>query len=141
MLLIEECEASIASGIRAGGITRADPEFADAQLEALTTICDRFASFGGRGHVCAWMRVVARNTAADQIHAEVRQRRIRDRLAAGRVDTVHLDEDYDDGPTVEQLAEAIVASLPPTYRDVVDAYYLQNRSAEEIAAELFISVD
>lgn len=139
--LIEDCETSIASGIRAGGITRADPEFADAQLEALTTICDRFASFDGRGHVCAWMRVVARNTAADQIHAELRQRRIRDRLAAGRVETVHLDDDYDDGPTVEQLAESIVASLPPKYREVVDAFYLERRSAEEIAAELFISVD
>lgn len=141
MTLIENCEVSIASGIRAAGVTRADREFADAELEALTTICDRFATFDGRGNPCAWMRVVARNTAADQIHAEIRQRRIRDRLNAARVDTVHIDDDFDDGPSAEQLAETIVAALPPSYRDVVDAYYLQNRSAEEIAQELFISVD
>lgn len=141
MALIEGCETSIASGIRAAGVTRADTEFGDAQHEALVTICDRFANFDGTGHVCGWMRTVARNTAADHISAQIRQRRITDRLAAARVDTVHVDADYDDGPSVEALAETIVAALPPAYRDVVDAYYLNNRTAEQIAEELFISVD
>ena len=119
----------------------ADPEFADAQHEALATICDRFDNFDGRGHVCGWMRTVARNTAADQIGAEIRQRRIRDRLNASRVETVHVDAEYDDSPSTEQVAETIVAALPPAYRDVVDAYYLNNKPVEEIADEFFISVD
>ena len=141
MTLIEDCETSIASGIRSGGITRADPEFADAQLAALTAICPAFVGFDGSGHVRSWMRIVARNCAADQIHAEIRQRRIRERLAAGRVETVHLDDDFDDRPSVEQTAETIVAALPPKYREVIDAYYLQGQKAEQIAERLFISVD
>lgn len=141
MAVIEGCEQSIASGIRAGGLTRRDREYADTEHEALTTICDRFGDYDPRGPVCAWMRAIARNIAVGHIRAEIRQRRIREKLAASRVETIHEDE-YDDGsPPAAVIAEDIVASLSPRYREVVEAYYLDGLSAEEIAETLYISVD
>lgn len=139
--VIETCERSIASGIRSGGLTRGDREYADTELEALTTICDRFGDYDHRGPVCAWMRAIARNIAVGHIRAEIRQRRIREKLAATRVETVHHDEEYDDGPAPAAMAESIVAALSPKYREVVEAYYLDGLPAEEIAQRLFISVD
>ena len=38
LMLIESCEQAIAAGIRSGGLTPGDSEYADAESEALTTI-------------------------------------------------------------------------------------------------------
>jgi RNA polymerase sigma-70 factor (ECF subfamily) len=141
VVLIEGCEKSVASGVRSAGVSRYDRDYADAEHEALVAICDHFGDYDGRGPVCAWMRAVARNIAVGHIRAEIRQRKIHDKLTAGRIETVHIDDEYDDGPSSNEIAADIVAALSPKYREVVEAYYLEGLGVEEIAAQLYISVD
>ena len=87
------------------------------------------------------MRIVARNIAVGQIRAEVRQRRIREKLSFNRVETTHIDEHSTDQVAPQEIAETITAALGPKYREVVEAYYLDGLDVDTIAEQLFISRD
>lgn len=135
--LIEGCSEAIARGLRAAGYTRYHDDYDDAEQQALRMIIESFAD-QPRHSPCGFMHTVAKRSAISRTRSEVRQRKVTERLRQQRAEA-HIDA-YDEGnPSPAELAELVVGSLSPIYRDVVVAYYLENKKVPEIAAELYIA--
>lgn len=115
----------------------ADDLAAEVTLRLLKNRSAGLRSYRGRGHLDAWLLSILRNMVVDVLRSSSSRLW---REAADVVDET-LARVPCPGPNVETLAmaRAMLAELPPVWREVVELRELEGLSYREIASQLGIT--
>jgi RNA polymerase sigma factor (sigma-70 family) len=111
-----------------------DPAAAeDVAAEVLCRVWDRWQAAGVPDRPTAYLAQATRNAVTSAIRRNVRDRRLVEKLASDR-------HEPDPGDRIGERAEvvALLERLPEPEREAVTLFYLEDLSADEIAARLGI---
>jgi RNA polymerase sigma-70 factor (ECF subfamily) len=105
----------------------------DIAQEAFIKAYNNLRTFDpAKSRFSTWLYKIATNKAIDHLRAAKRKVPVEDiELIAD-----HAAPDYEAEETKRQVRDAVTTLQPPTYRQVIQAYYWEGKSYEQIAQEL-----
>ena len=128
-----------------------DPDLAaDVTQATFTLALERMGEFDAdRGDMINWLRYLSRNIIRGTLVRHFRNRQsatvaqLDDELRSvyGQIDSQPLPDDVLLKHETRELVEMALAELPPQYREVLEAKYMDNQPLELIANERETSVD
>ncbi len=102
----------------------------DIAQEAFIKAFNTLGNFdSGRARFSTWLYKIATNKAIDHLRASKRKVPVED------IELVsdHAAPDYEADETKREVRDAVTKLQPPTYRQVIEAYYWEGQSYEQIA--------
>jgi len=141
--LIDECDDAIGRGLTAAGYTQRFVDYEDAKQEALAAIVAGFPTATPPDRPCGWMHTVTRNSAIGRTRSKAARQRGAERLrnVTGLTDVTTQDQYPAEQLDVKALAELVIGTLPPDYRDMVVGYYFDELSVKELAKRNYVAED
>lgn len=140
LTLIGQNERSVASGLRAAGLSPSDALYEDAQSQALLAIWQEFPNFRGLSRLSTWMFSIANRVALSRaIDPEVRERRRRHRNVERTTRLDLVEPASDEALADRDLLSQVLRRLSDADRQVLMLRAVLELTMAEIASELFLS--
>ncbi|MEZ5497999.1 MAG: RNA polymerase sigma factor [Steroidobacteraceae bacterium] len=108
----------------------------DAAQESFINIWRGLPRFDGRAALSTWIYAIVRNTCFSAARRPAHRNRHRNVAIDGLDDSALLAGEPAPSAVDERLVQQAVAALPERQRQVLQLYYWQDRSVDEVAAML-----
>ncbi len=141
--LIAQCADAIGRGLTAAGYTPRFVDYEDARQDAVAAIVAGFPKANPPDRPCGWMHTVTRNSAIGRTRSKAARQRAAERLrnTTSFADATAHDEYPAEQLDAKALAELVIGTLPPDYRDMVVGYYFDELSVKELAERNYVAED